>query len=550
VQARSSAALALLVCLLFASSAQATCLDCHGEHIPAAGDPHAFLADNCSACHRGQADADTLSEAHRGLVVSPGQFADVSETCGRCHADHTDSVSRSLMRTGRGMVNVTRFTFGEQQAPDGHGDLALLGDSPADSLLRKLCASCHLGQPLHQIETVQPIGRRGGGCLACHLPHAWGAGHPALTARVEDSRCVGCHSRSARVALNYAGLGEVDDALLHQAGQRRLGRLEDGRLVEHLPSDVHHRAGLGCIDCHTVRDLMGPTDAHLHGSDAVDIQCRDCHANDRPPLLLKDWPDELLSLRSRIPFAADDDQPFLVTGRRGTPLWHIEMGADGLRLHRKLAGGTVAIPPLSDRHHPSPGPHDRISCSACHSQWAPQCYGCHVSYDSSGEQWDHLERAITPGAWHESRWDVRNERPPLGVDAHGNIRPFIPGMIRTVEHPEWDAPRFRRLFAPVSPHTTGPAPDCEACHRSPVALGLGEGSVVQRDGSWHFTPAHPLLEDGMAKDSFVTLEGRQAETTRLGARGFLPEELQRILDAPLTDSALTPGPGEDASSGM
>jgi hypothetical protein len=38
----------------------------------------------------------------------------------------------------------------------------------------------------------------------------------------------------------------------------------------------------------------------------------------------------------------------------------------------------------------------------------------------------------------------------------------------------------------------------------------------------------------MPEDSFVTLDGRQAETTRLGARGFNPEELRRILGATLS----------------
>jgi DNA-binding CsgD family transcriptional regulator len=101
---------------------------------------------------------------------------------------HVETVRNGMMHTGRGMANVTRFTFGEQATPEGHGDLSQLGHSPADSLLRKLCASCHLGQPLHQIETVQPIGKRGGGCLACHLPHVYGPDHPVLTAKVGDEQ--------------------------------------------------------------------------------------------------------------------------------------------------------------------------------------------------------------------------------------------------------------------------------------------------------------------------------------------------------------------------
>jgi hypothetical protein len=63
-------------------------------------------------------------------------------------------------------------------------------------------------------------------------------------------------------------------------------------------------------------------------------------------------------------------------------------------------------------------------------------------------------------------------------------------------------------------------------------LGLGEGLLTVQEGRWRFAPAHPLLEDGLPEDGFVTLDGRQAETTRSGARGFTPDELQRVLDAP------------------
>lgn len=519
---------------LLAAHASANCLSCHQPHGPVAEDPHAFLEDRCSSCHLGNPDALEAVSAHAGMVVSPGQSADLDATCGVCHSAHAETVRSGLMHTGRGMANVTRFTFGEQATPEGHGDLSQLGHSPADSLLRKLCASCHLGQPLHQIETVQPIGKRGGGCLACHLPHVYGPDHPVLTAKVGDENCVGCHSRSGRVALNYAGLAEVDDTALRRPDTSGLGYLEDGRLIDQHAPDVHHRAGLGCVDCHTVRDLMGPTDAFMHGSDAVDIQCRDCHANTRPRVRLADWPGDLLPLKSRIPFAAADDQPFLVTQRRGTPLWHIEVLPEGHRLHRKLQGGSVAIPSIDDDHHLESGAHERVTCSACHSQWAPQCYGCHMSYDPDGRQWDHVEREITPGYWQEARWGVRNDRPPLGVNQHDRIVPFIPGMIRTIEHPDWEETRFRRLFAPVSPHTTGPGLTCAQCHRSPTALGLGEGLLSWRDGRWTLESSHPSLLDGMPEDSFVTLDGRQAETTRLGARGFNPEELRRILEATLS----------------
>lgn len=92
-------------------------------------------------------------------------------------------------------------------------------------------------------------------------------------------------------------------------------------------------------------------------------------------------------------------------------------------------------------------------------------------------------------------WDVRNTLPALGINAKGRIEPFVPGMIMTVNHPEWDEEKSIRVFAPLSPHTTGPSRSCESCHRSNV------------------------LFDG--------------HTAKPGHRPFNEAEMKRILDAEL-----------------
>jgi hypothetical protein len=531
---KALASTALLYALL-SHSAWAACLACHGEFALAAGDAHRFLAETCSTCHLGDPAAADAGTAHTGLVASPGELHNADRSCGTCHPDATAAVSSGLMHNGRGIVNVTRFTFGEQDHPHGDGDLSRLAHSPADSLLRKRCASCHLGQPRQQLQTGHPIGSRGGGCLACHLLHERPPGHPALSARVGDEQCLGCHSRSGRIALSYAGLAEVDDDALARTDTSGLGYLPDGRLVERLQADLHHAAGLSCIDCHTARDLMGPTDGFLHGSDAVDIQCQDCHANTQPRVVLDDGASSAESLRRRIPFPVRQDQLFLVTERNRTPLWHIQVTPTANVLHRKIQGGAIRIPPLSARNHPAGGHHDRLQCTACHTQWAPQCHGCHMQFDPDQEQWDHAAGEFTTGAWVEYRWAIRNEQPPLGVNADDRIVPFVPGMIRTVQHPDWSGTRFRRLFAPLAPHTTGKGLGCGDCHRSARALGLGEGVLRHDDSGWSFESARPLLADGLPDDGFVTLSGRHGETTRAGARGFSPEELRSILGAPIPE---------------
>ena len=515
--------------------AQASCVGCHQPHALDRTDPHAFLGDQCQACHLGNNGAASREQAHDGMIASPGWLDNTAETCGTCHATETEHVVQGLMHSGRGMVNVTRFTIGEQARPDqGDGRLDEIGHSPADSILRKHCASCHLGQPQHQMTTEDPIGSRGGGCLACHAPHETqrSTGHIALSAAVSDQSCSGCHSRSGRIALNYAGLAEVDAHAVDENHPRPLGHLPDGRLVESLHSDIHQQAGMSCIDCHTSRDVMGPTEQFNHGSDAVDIQCSDCHDNQQPRLTEAGWPDDLRTQLGRLPFDLESAQTFLATERRGTPLWHIELRENGDKiLHRKVNGGRLEIPPLTPESHPDDGHHERLTCSTCHTQWAPQCHGCHMDYDPDKVQFDHVARDFTPGSWSDQRWGVYNDAPPMGVDGEGQIVTFVPGMIRTIDHPDWEETQFRRYFAPLSPHTIGPARTCEDCHRTSQALGLGRGQLRHDGDRWHFEPDHELLQDGLPADAFTDLTGSAGQTTRHGARALTPEEIQRVLNA-------------------
>ena len=150
--------------------------------------------------------------------------------------------------------------------------------------------------------------------------------------------------------------------------------------------------------------------------------------------------------------------------------------------------------------------HERLTCSACHSQWAPQCFGCHMDYDENGEQWDHVEQKLTAGRWSDRRWDVRNTLPALGVNAAGRIEAFVPGMIMTLAHPSWDDEKFVRMFAPLSPHTTGKARSCESCHRSSRALGLGAGDLAGGGHDFSFTPLHDLLQDALPSDAWTSAD--------------------------------------------
>lgn len=518
-----------------AESSGNNCLQCHLAQRDGFNELHSFAANNCALCHAGNDKAATQEAAHLELIRFPGNLDNAQQACGGCHADKTSSVMKNLMHTGHGIVDVTRRLVDGSSSGGKTASFQSLEHGVADSMLRKLCASCHLGQSKdeHRLDAMRD---RGGGCLACHVNDYPENAHPPLTASVSDARCFGCHSRSGRISLSYAGLAEADDsgATEDQPGLR----LPDGRRVERMPPDVHYAAGMACIDCHTAIGLMGEAGDAGHQRQAVDISCTDCHDNNQPRVIIDEWPAEFATYRERIPFAANADTLFLATDKNKSPLWHIEAREDGAWLHTKTTGRILKIPTLDPDYHAEDSDHQRLECAACHSQWVPQCFGCHMEYDDNGTQWDHVEQKETAGRWTEQRSHVRNEPGTLGVNEYNRIELFLPGMIMTVAHPDWDDQKFIRVFAPLSPHTSGRSRSCLSCHRSSVALGLGQGEIVRHSDDFRFVPVHGSLQDGLPADAWTNLMNSLGGHAPLaGQRPFDRREMQAILEATLDGKA-------------
>ena len=469
------------------------------------------------------------------MFAFPGELANAERSCGNCHRNRVSSVANNLMHDGRGIVRVTRQLLDEDVGADESINFQSLGHSVADSMLRKQCASCHIGQTKteHRHDVMWD---RGGGCLACHVGEYAENAHPALTANVSDARCFGCHARSGRISLSFTGLAEVDAPV--ESGSSGGLRLPDGRHVEKMSADAHYLAGMGCIDCHTSVGLMGDAGDALHQRQAVDISCADCHDNQRATTSLAEWPADLVSVIARLPFAATRETAFLTTEKNETPLWHVELRDDGAWLHTKNTGTVLKIPPAAPASQTHDERHERLACSTCHSQWAPQCFGCHMEYDPGGEQWDHVERAITPGRWSNERWHVDNALPALGVNDDDQIELFVPGMIMTVAHPDLEEERFVRVFAPLSPHTTGKSRSCESCHRSSEALGLGRGQLTRKAGEIIFHPENVLLRDGLPADAWTNIGNTLGGGTPSPAQRPLNNgEMEAVLDASMPGEA-------------
>jgi hypothetical protein len=192
----------------------------------------------------------------------------------------------------------------------------------------------------------------------------------------------------------------------------------------------------------------------------------------------------------------------------------------------------LRIPESTPGHAGRDGSHERLTCAACHSQWAPQCFGCHLEFDSGGEQWDHIARAVTPGRWSDRFWHAGNRLPALGVNDAHSVDVFVPGMIMTVAHPDLDEPKFLRRFAALSPHTTGASRSCESCHRASSALGLGDGDIGIAENGIDFQPRQDRLQDGLPADAWTNVDrSRGGRATLPGQRPFTQNEMTAILGA-------------------
>jgi hypothetical protein len=543
------------------------CLACHQgmTGFVAAHEPGTL---GCAACHLGNPFTLNKALAHAGMTLTPGNLSVVNRTCGasNCHGEVEVRVRGSLMNTMSGVVSVDKFVFGENADLDAHFDVAALKHSPADTHLRSLCASCHLGQDKPQPGPIDESSR-GGGCSACHLSYDLAAvaelqhrggpsaplHHPDISIHVHQQACFGCHSRSGRIATNYEGWHE--SRLDETAAKTRPGwpaqfrLLADGRVFEKHPADVHFEKGMTCIDCHVASEVMSDGIGHAHERNAVKISCADCHAPGATPAKeyaqLDAETQQIIAMRK----LDEPGRKFVVSQSGSIGFANVFLGNDGRPRVALIESAKVLQPKTAAAVCVrSSSMHERLECGACHTAWAPQCISCHTSFDPKTQGWDHLAGKFVSGAWQEEAGDYQSDAPPLGVSVSAGsngkreerITTFVPGMILNLKLPSGRAnsgSQFHRLFAPASPHTTAAqSRDCRSCHVNPAALGYGRGQLKYEvkggAGKWFFTPALPRSsQDGLPLDAWIGFlqEPRAGTTTRKDARPFNLEEQRTIL---------------------
>ena len=555
------------------------CLVCH-DKVTGLAAAHTPAALGCRSCHLGNPNTVDKAAAHDGMVRVPGNLDTAALTCGQpgCHGAIVKRVRTSMMATGVGMVAVNRFVFGETKTPDGTTPLSGLGDSPADVHLKGLCIKCHLGT-LKQKPAPTSEMSRGGGCTACHLGYApkkqryhrtraEAFAHPALTVQISDDRCFGCHSRSGRISLNYAGWSEtlLEPGQVKGRRQKQYRVLADGRVLQRQTADVHHRRKMACVDCHTSREAMGDGASHKHQEQATEVSCVDCHPATAPRTAQLAQLDAesraVLELRARRRGEKlDPGARYVLAARGGRPLVNVTLGPMGVVVRGKLDGRRWRPRRPVGQCGAGISGHQRLSCQSCHSAWAPQCISCHTQYVEQGATVDPRTGQRHKGRFVEYQGQPRAGPPPLGVRkttagvlrGAERIEPFVPGMIMTLNKdrgvPGGKLPDsadrlidgktiFRRLYAPSVPHTTThKGRSCASCHRSSLALGLGRGKLTLDTGgakpAWRFSPAvETLPQDGLPADAWIPWGRARTDrhlATRANARPFTQKEQHRVL---------------------
>jgi len=561
---------------------QESCMVCH-KKVKGFTASHNPETTGCFSCHGGNPFSTDKTSAHKNLILIPGNLSNAKRTCGTagCHPEIVERTNKGLMATLSGMINVDRFVFNEQDTPDGMTTPAGLHHSPADEHLKNLCVRCHLGNEKHVTGAVTEESR-GGGCVACHLnydeqslkAHAEyqqtgllpdNEFHPSVNLKVTNDHCFGCHSRSGRISTNYEGWHETTLKPADVTGKKGFRLVEGTRVFRYVADDVHHAAGLECIDCHTSYELMGDGKHYQHQEDQQDVACTDCHTvtpDTINPLRLDGESAVIAGLR----FGNITNRKFIRTKKHKTPLINTFVKNDSVFLIGKNSGKIhFAKPPATTCRRDNA--HKAVSCSACHSGWAPTCIGCHNQYDPEEPGYNMLLNREQRGSWVEYTGEYNSLPPTLGVRTAGNEReiiPVIPGMVLTIDLHSYDKHLpdslvFHRLFAPAAPHTTVTrGRSCKSCHNNPLALGYGKGTLTYKvtgnKGKWHFEPFYTSNEnDGLPEDAWIPFLGsrtgkvstrtnvvpltvsRQKKMLTVGACLTCHDEKSEVIEQTLTD---------------
>lgn len=467
---------------------------------------HRSIETNCNlkcvACHTSpKARFIPDVSGHPAIIRNPSAEQWWEEKCTRCHADAISRFKNSLHYSASGIINQTRFLWGKQKNLTASGaeswkELRTVhapsGKTPADlvdHLLAGKCLRCHFAAEARQA----PAGmKRPAGCAACHVALDQKTGKPLhghrFQKQVSDTTCLTCHNGN-HVGGDYYGYFEHDYGAEYHSPFGRQPYF--GAFQHRLQPDIHQKAGLQCMDCHSTRDVMGSAQVRHYEGERPVVRCVTCHGG---------FNGESVTNKNH-------------AGKRFDP--------------KIVAHGKF---------------HARITCTTCHAQWAYQDYGLHLFLDHTRhyEMWEnflwqgdgHLQRWLSrqlalpenkrqnarsinylsgkemPGIWYKG-WTFRRwETPVLGWNTRGQIavmRPLFQYFITFVDsldrvwldsaRPQTAKGRVGWNWDAFVPHTIGAkARDCQSCHLNPKAVGLGIRPTAKDSVAHPITvPSSPIL---------------------------------------------------------
>ncbi|THB71795.1 MAG: hypothetical protein D6B25_17820 [Desulfobulbaceae bacterium] len=305
------------------TTAGAGCNSCHEKD----NDPnHDF---GCQVCHGGNVAGQSAEASHQGMIASPTHPDHAPLKCGGCHADMIGTASQSSHYRMPSHLAMVFHSFAGREIPIPDITALKAFDTPetelqlVEDLLVRRCLRCHV----YTAGDSFPATRRALGCGACHLEYKDQQLVSHVFIQPSDQQCLSCHYGN-HVGADYYGRFEQDFNEEYRTPYTTTADYFRPYGVEYhqLATDIHHTAGLVCIDCHQKNELMG--------TDQISLTCENCH-------------DQKALQEST---AAD------ISFQNGEFLFH-----------SRSTGKTHRLPLMQNPAHVRYA--DTVGCHVCHAQW-------------------------------------------------------------------------------------------------------------------------------------------------------------------------------------
>ena len=543
-----------------------TCTECHG------GDPQATTAATAHvrAARALPADERILPEETNSAYlrfVNPADLRVVGKTCETCHIDECQDLFKSMHGTTAGHLSDGLYENGfSRRREDRWSIFPVRDDNPvnehalkmlpgflrtwdrskretlaghAADLGRKNCMQCHLWSVGTAVRGRLGLdgNYRGVGCIACHVSYAddglsqsadrtidkFEPGHPIrheMTTAPPTDTCTRCHFGDASIGLHFRGLAQLFPGM--PAGPEVLGTT-DSRLNEVyyindpkvVPPDLHHAKGMHCIDCHTVKDVMGDGDIYGFMEHAVEIECVDCHGD------FENVSNGKTSRGNKIDHLHEQNGSFFliskVDGRK-----HFVVQAAHVIDPSRPEYNAKAARAMTERHK-------NLECYTCHAGWSVNFFGFHFDRNESFSDLDLLTGERTSGrCTTQEKVFATLKHFYLGYNDEGMIAPYLVGFSTMGTVHDEEGEKFIDQLLPVTAeglsgmtmihhqlHSTQEnSRSCVECHRAPATVGLGSDN-------FRLTRDFAAVVDELGLN-FIALERTNLELSESVSRVSLP----------------------------